>query len=307
MPKRQQREEEIDYEPTLRMPKADVILKVCDKIKAIADLMQKTRKSMEFSMWLRETETLLIHAFGPKSRQVHDFKAISYYPPIISFGPYDDNRDTDYQTFYLSGLQTARECLLAIMTEVKDFYPDEPEPAPVDVNAKTFEQRGGSNAGSNSRKVFVVHGHDEGMKSSVARFLEKLDLQPIILHEQPNGGKTIIEKFEANADVAFAVVLVSPDDEGREKVKKKDDEELSLLKNRARQNVILELGYFIGRLGRARVCALQSDEIDTPTDILGVVYIPYDSNDGWKIQLCKELRNAGLPIDEAKFASALIS
>ena len=301
MPKRQQREEEIDYEPTLRMPKADVILKVCDKIKAIADLMQKTRKSMEFSMWCRETETLLIHAFGPKSRQVHDFKAISYYPPIISFGPYDDNRDTDYQTFYLSGLQTARECLLAIVTEVKDFYPDEPEPAPVDVNAKTVERRGGSNAGSNSRKVFVVHGHDEGMKSSVARFLEKLDLQPIILHEQPNGGKTIIEKFEANADVAFAVVLISPDDEGNEKGKK------DKLQNRARQNVILELGYFIGRLSRAHVCALQSGEIETPTDVLGVLYVPYDLNGGWKIQLVKEIRAAGISLEDAKCTMALMA
>ena len=300
MAKRVQREEEIDYEPTLRMPRKDVILKVIDKIKAIADLMQKTRKSMEFSMWLRETETLLIHAFGPKSRQVHDFKAISYYPPIISFGPYDDNRDTDYQTFYLSGLQTARECLLAIVTEVKDFYPDEPEQAPVDVNAKTFEQRGGSNAGSNSRKVFVVHGHDEGMKSSVARFLEKLDLHPIILHEQPNEGKTIIEKFEANADVAFAVVLISPDDEGNEKGKK------DKLQSRARQNVILELGYFIGRLGRAHVCALQSGDIETPTDVLGVLYVPYDLNGGWKIQLVKEIRAAGISLEDAKCTMALM-
>ena len=300
MAKRVQREEEIDYEPTLRMPRKDVILKVIDKIKAIADLMQKTRKSMEFSMWLRETETLLIHAFGPKSRQVHDFKAISYYPPIISFGPYDDNRDTDYQTFYLSGLQTARECLLAIVTEVKDFYPDEPEQAPVDVNAKTFEQRGGSNAGSNSRKVFVVHGHDEGMKSSVARFLEKLDLHPIILHEQPNGGKTIIEKFEANADVAFAVVLISPDDEGNEKGKR------DKLQSRARQNVILELGYFIGRLGRAHVCALQSGDIETPTDVLGVLYVPYDLNGGWKIQLVKEIRAAGILLEDAKCTMALM-
>lgn len=300
MAKRVQREEEIDYEPTLRMPRKDVILKVIDKIKAIADLMQKTRKSMEFSMWLRETETLLIHAFGPKSRQVHDFKAISYYPPIISFGPYDDNRDTDYQTFYLSGLQTARECLLAIVTEVKDFYPDEPEQAPVDVNAKTFEQRGGSNAGSNSRKVFVVHGHDEGMKSSVARFLEKLDLHPIILHEQPNGGKTIIEKFEANADVAFAVVLISPDDEGNEKGKR------DKLQSRARQNVILELGYFIGRLGRAHVCALQSGDIETPTDVLGVLYVPYDLNGGWKIQLVKEIRAAGISLEDAKCTMALM-
>ena len=83
MAKHVQTEDEIDYEPALRMPRQDVILKVCDKIKAIADLMHKTRKSMEFSMWLRETETLLLHAFGPKSRQLHDFKAISYY--LLSF------------------------------------------------------------------------------------------------------------------------------------------------------------------------------------------------------------------------------
>jgi len=300
MPKRQQREEEIDYEPTLRMPKADVILKVCDKIKAIADLMQKTRESMEFSMWCRETETLLIHAFGPKSRQVHDFKAISYYPSIIAFGPYDDNIDTDYQAFYLSGLQTARECLLAIVTEVKDFYPDEPGQTSVSGNAKTTEPSGVRNAGCNSRKVFVVHGHDEGMKSSVARFLEKLDLHPIILHEQPNGGKTIIEKFEANADVAFAVVLISPDDEGNEKGKK------DKLQSRARQNVILELGYFIGRLGRAHVCALQSGDIETPTDVLGVLYVPYDLNGGWKIQLVKEIRAAGISLEDAKCTMALM-
>ena len=302
MAKHVQIEDEIDYEPALRMPRQDVILKVCDKIKAIADLMHKTRKSMEFSMWLRETETLLLHAFGPKSRQLHDFKAISYYPPIISFNPYGDNRDTDYQSFYLSGLQTARECLLAIVTEVKDFYPDESGQIPVGGNVETAEQsRDMRNEGINSRKVFVVHGHDEGMKSSVARFLEKLDLQPIILHEQANGGKTIIEKFEANADVAFAVVLFSPDDEGNEKGRK------DKLQNRARQNVIMELGYFIGRLGRERVCVLQSGEIETPTDVLGVLYVPYDSNGGWKIQLVKEIREAGISLENGKCTMALMA
>lgn len=294
MPKRQQREEEIDYEPKLRMPKVEVCLKICEKIKAVADLMNKTHESMEFGMWRRETENLLIHAFGYQSRQVQDFKQVRYFPLIYTVG-------ADTQSSYLRGLQTARECLLAIVTEVKDFYPDEPERTSVSGNAKTTEPSGVRNIGCNSRKVFVVHGHDEGMKSSVARFLEKLDLHPIILHEQPNGGKTIIEKFEANADVAFAVVLISPDDEGNEKGKK------DKLQNRARQNVILELGYFIGRLGRAHVCALQSGEIETPTDVLGVLYVPYDLNGGWKIQLVKEIRAAGISLEDAKCTMALMA
>lgn len=102
-----------------------------------------------------------------------------------------------------------------------------------------------------SRKVFLVHGHDEAVKECVARFLEKLDLQPIILHEQPNKGQTVIEKFEANSNVGFAVVLLTPDDVGRATSEKK-------LKPRARQNVVLELGYFFAKLGRARgLCPVQ--------------------------------------------------
>src|ERR1035438_6975181 len=65
-----------------------------------------------------------------------------------------------------------------------------------------------------TKKVFVVHGHDDEAKEKVARFLERLKLEPIILHEQPNEGRTVIEKFEVFADVGFAVVLLTPDDVG---------------------------------------------------------------------------------------------
>jgi predicted nucleotide-binding protein len=99
------------------------------------------------------------------------------------------------------------------------------------------------------------------MKESVARFLEKLDLRPIILHEQPNKGRTVIEKFEAHSDVGFAVVLLTPDDVGG--LASSPDK----LSRRARQNVILELGYFIGKLGRAKVCALYKEGVEIPSDI----------------------------------------
>jgi hypothetical protein len=141
-----------------------------------------------------------------------------------------------------------------------------------------------------SRKIFIVHGHDEGSRESVARFLEKIDFEPVILHERANRGRTIIEKFEAHADVGFAVVLMTPDDVGgaREGMQQQA---------RARQNVILELGYFIGRLGRERVCAVKSSELELPSDILGVVWTPFDSHGAWKVALLKELEAAGYEID----------
>lgn len=144
-----------------------------------------------------------------------------------------------------------------------------------------------------NKKVFIVHGHDESVKISVARFLERLDLKPIILHEQASGGATIIEKIENNADVGFGIVLYTPCDLGKAKA---SDE----LQMRARQNVVFEHGYLIGRLGRSNVCALVKDDIEKPNDILGVVYINYDSGNGWHMDLFKELKNAGYDLDANK-------
>lgn len=140
--------------------------------------------------------------------------------------------------------------------------------------------------------VFIVHGHDETAKFTVARFVEKLGLKAIILHEQPNKGQTIIEKFESNAsNVGFAIVLLTPDDIAASKVSPEDT------MFRARQNVVLELGYFCGTLGRDKVCVLYKDKIEIPSDYLGVIYTPFDSGDGWHLKLAKEMKEAGLDID----------
>lgn len=138
---------------------------------------------------------------------------------------------------------------------------------------------------STDRRVFLVHGHDQGAKEAVARFLEKIGFNAVVLHEQPNRGKTIIEKFEENADVSFAVVLLTPDDAMADGEK------------RARQNVIIELGYFIGKLGRDRVCALKKGETELPSDILGVIWTALDDAGAWKTDLARELRAAGFEID----------
>jgi predicted nucleotide-binding protein len=145
-----------------------------------------------------------------------------------------------------------------------------------------------------SPRVFVVHGHDQATREAVARFLERLELEPVILHEQANEGMTIIEKLERHSDVRFAVVLLTPDDEGRSLA---DD---SALRPRARQNVLLELGYFTGKLGRRAVCALHQGALELPSDYLGVVYVPIDEGGGWQLRLAKELKAAGFTIDMNK-------
>ncbi len=143
-----------------------------------------------------------------------------------------------------------------------------------------------------SRKVFVVHGRDNAAKEGVARFLQKVGLEPIILHEQPNAGRTIIEKFETySGDVAFAVVLLTPDDQGSEAI------EAPQVRPRARQNVIMELGYFIGKLGRTRVCALHKGSVELPSDYQGVVYVEMDAGGAWKARLAQELVQSRISID----------
>lgn len=144
-----------------------------------------------------------------------------------------------------------------------------------------------------SNKIFIVHGHDEALKNEVARFVEKFGLEAVILHEQPNNGKTIIEKLLDNAsDSGFAIILYTPCDEGYKKGENND------VKDRARQNVILEHGLFIGILGRNNVVALVKGDIETPSDISGILYIPYFGN--WKFDLAKEMKTSGLEIDMNK-------
>ncbi|AUJ70496.1 MULTISPECIES: TIR domain-containing protein [unclassified Pseudoalteromonas] len=147
-----------------------------------------------------------------------------------------------------------------------------------------------------SNKIFIVHGHDDGAREAVARFLERMGLEVVILHEQANQGKTIIEKVVANSDVGFAVVLLTPDDEGCVKG--------GILEPRARQNVLLELGYFIGRLGREKICALKRGSLEIPSDFAGVIWETMDNNGGWKQALARELEAAEYSIDWNKVMRA---
>jgi predicted nucleotide-binding protein len=145
-----------------------------------------------------------------------------------------------------------------------------------------------------SRKIFLVHGRDDAAKNEVALFIRAIGLEPIILHLRPNGGRHLLTKFtEESEGAGFAVVLMTPDDEGG----------LSGAENRrprARQNVVFELGFFIGKLGPASVAALLKGDVEKPSDFDGIAYIAFDSDNRWKTDLARELHHAKVPFDPAK-------
>lgn len=147
--------------------------------------------------------------------------------------------------------------------------------------------------------VFLVHGANDARREEVARFLERLlgeETGVLVLHEQPQRGRTLIEKFEETAAAAgFAVVLLTGDDVARPAGSEQP-------KLRARQNVVFELGFFFGQLGRGRVAALYEEGVELPSDVQGLAYIRVDPTGGWRLPLAQELREAGLDVDLNRLA-----
>jgi len=168
---------------------------------------------------------------------------------------------------------------------------------PIDRPAQQARAPGITNSGSKekgqsvpNKDVFIVHGRDELAKAEVARFIERAGLKAVILHEQPNAGRTIIEKFEAHGGSAgFAVVIATGDDVG--------GADRDHLQPRARQNVIGEMFWFAAKLGRHHVCVLVKGKIEMPSDFAGVGYTDMDARGAWKTELLKELEEAGYSID----------
>ena len=227
--------------------------------------------SNPLGIWQRRTVSLLVDlVVGEELVSLQDINESSFA-----------NDKKSYKKFLLE-LKDDIEAMPSI------YLLDEPHPiesnSPGDPSADKRSRQG--------NRVFVVHGHDTLSKLDVSRTLEKFGLEVTILHEQPNVGATVIEKFEEHAaEVGFAVVLFTPDDEGYPR--NKSDE----IKPRARQNVILELGYFAGLLGRDRVCVLHKGDVEIPSDYLGILYIPLDEAGAWRYTLAKEMKASGFDID----------
>jgi predicted nucleotide-binding protein len=147
-----------------------------------------------------------------------------------------------------------------------------------------------------SSDVFVVHGHDHGLKNAVARFVHTLGLNPVILHEKADAGHTIIEKLEDHASPGFAVVLCTKDDVGHAAGPG------HTLRDRPRQHVVLELGFFLGRLGRERVCAIVDPGLELPSDHDGVLFAPRAE---WQQKLLERLSSANYQFSQDRITRAL--
>lgn len=149
-----------------------------------------------------------------------------------------------------------------------------------------------------NRKVFVVYGHDLNARTQLEAMLRRWDIEPLIIDQLVSSGQTIIEKLEENTDkVQFGIVLATPDDIGYSKGKEE------CKKYRVRQNVILELGMLLSKVGRSKVAILlsQAEEMEKPSDIDGLIYIPFTNNvEEAKVSLAKELQRNGYEIDITK-------
>jgi len=260
-----------------------------DPAAAIAALHRQKQRGLELSAdggadstardsWYNTTRAILAAAFGPGSNNIG---------AVLSAGPhhqiyFEGTPESVIQAHARENLRAAATMLDSCIEQLELLSP---AAASLRRPEEPIQQAEGGTL------VFVVHGRDDGKKEMVARFIGKLGVEPIILHEQANLGRTLIEKFEAHANVSFAVVILTGDDFGGPK----DHPELT--QPRGRQNVVFELGYFVGRLGRKRVCTLYEEGVEIPSDFNGVVYVRLDAAGAWRTLLARELRAAGFAID----------
>jgi len=148
-----------------------------------------------------------------------------------------------------------------------------------------------------TNKVFIVHGHDSELKIETERLLADLGIEPVILHRQPDEGATVIEKFEKHSDVGYAFILLTPDEIAYTKDQEGLNDPERSKEKRARPNVIFEFGYFVGKLGRNRVCCLHTGDVVIPSDLNRFVYKKIDNNiESIALSLIKELKTAGYTI-----------
>lgn len=247
-----------------------------EKLKGIIDeidvLIEKgvTSSAQNFKSWHNRAERFLIKKFGQDSFEHTEFKRTSFSLSIFTF----DTPNSRFVEACIKGLQ----CTKAIFSSYLEEMEEETITLSTEITQTTT---------LDFKKIFIVHGHDGELKQSVARIIEKQGIEAIILSEQANQGCTIIEKFEDYSDVDGAICLFTSDDIGKAKKDSAD-------KPRARQNVVLETGYFMGKLGRNHVVILADNGIEMPSDLSGVVYTDTAS---WQTDLLKELKAIGYTVD----------
>jgi len=250
-----------------------------EKLKAIIDeidnlINHHVRSSAPaFEAWYTKTERFLIKKYGENSSECKKFHQICF-SPLLWLADTEEEEIRESIKCCCDGLRSCKAILGVYLEEIAEEKESNPQS-----NVITKPQ--------NMDKIFIVHGHNGELKQSVARIIEKQGIEAIILSEQVNQGRTIIEKFESYGEVGGAICLFTSDDIGKAKNEDAD-------KPRARQNVVLETGYFMGKLGRDHVVILADDGIEMPSDLSGVVYT---NTSNWQIDLLRELKSMGYTID----------
>ena len=248
-----------------------------EKLKGIIDEIDvlvrncTTASEPDFKAWKTTAARFLIKVYGEDSFEYKNFKSTSFSPGVWVMDEAQDH-ENEMRTCR-NGLWSCK----AVFTTYLEEMAEEEEPAAQPQPAQP----------GNMTKIFIVHGHDGALQQSVARVIEKQGIEAVILSEQANQGRTIIEKFEANSDVGGAICLFTADDVGKAK-------DAASESPRARQNVVLETGYFMGKLGRDHVVILADSEIEIPSDLSGMVYT---NTSDWKVGLLKDLKAMGYKVD----------
>ena len=249
----------------------------------IAEIPQIERNSSNHTRWLSNVLRILDEKFGSDSQYSTTIRAFPWKE--TGSGIYDAynfqlERERDHQKAFRRQMEQAKGLIQSAVDALTEKLSESEE-------GTAQKCKVPSQGAFDPKKVFIVHGHNETVKQSVARTLENIGLTPIILAEQPDKGRTLIEKFESEGnDVGFAVVLLTADDKGRKN-------RAHTMQSRARQNVVFEMGYFMALLGRERVMLLLQDGVEEPSDLKGVVYTKLDKDGVWKYRLVKELRVLG--------------
>lgn len=245
-----------------------------------ANEMDYISRDSDIQRLVQKAETIFPLTVQNYQEKIENFKGIHFYPFFRTTG---DNGRSEVKSFE-EGKRKALDFILGLIesNELIHSLGISSNPSS-DTNTSTFSQQ------KHKNKVFIVHGHDDHLKNEVARFIESLDLEAVILHEQSDRGQTIISKFATHSDVGFAIVLYTPCDLGRASSIQEE-------KPRARQNVIFEHGYFVAKLGIENVVALKKGDVEIPNDLSGVIYKEYDESGAWKYKIANELEESGYKI-----------
>lgn len=250
-------------------------------ILTLEDDFKRFNVNEKFDKFKLELEMFLKNTFGDTSDEFNKFKKIRFL--YTGYRPMEGLTVPLDLSTYKDGLKSTKILLEAILNNITENGLIITQPINTQIIPETTK--------TISNKVFIVHGHDELAIVQVSEVLRKLRLEPIILKDEASKSNTIIEKIERlSSDVGFGIVLYTACDIG--------GKDLNSLQPRARQNVVLEHGYLMAKLGRENTLALKKDNVETPSDIQGLVYTPMDEHKAWQYKLVDELKLAGYNVSK---------